>query len=152
GAQPGRNARGHPVFDFVLDVVGRRSIFHAQLLHRSSELVLHGRKNRRLLRERRFKERQTKAESHRSGQSVQIPWAPYQNRLRTSCSGGAPRMGSPSCDCAFFCTSTSLTRSGGAEADTGTLPLSAPHMPLNTPDWSPAAINLLKAARGVPIR
>ena len=46
--------------------------------------------------------------------------------------GGAGRIGSVSCDCAFFCTSTSLTSSDGDDADTGTPPLSAPQTPLNT--------------------
>ena len=60
-------------------------------------------------------------------------------------------MGSVSCDCGFFCTSTSLTSSDGDEADTGTLPLSAPHNPLKTSTASLAARILLKAASGVPI-
>ena len=61
-------------------------------------------------------------------------------------------MGSVSCDCTFFWTSTSLTSNAGAEADTGTPPLSAPQMPLNTSIWSPVITMRLKAVSGVPIR
>ena len=48
-------------------------------------------------------------------------------------------MGRVSCDCAFFWTSTSPTSSDGDEAETGTLPLSAPHRPLKTSTASLAA-------------
>src|SRR5206468_6095699 len=65
---------------------------------------------------------------------------------------GAGNIGEVSCDCAFFCTSTSLTSSGGEEADTGTPPLSAPHTPLNTSVLSPVAVILANADSGVPMR
>ena len=61
-------------------------------------------------------------------------------------------MGNVSCDWAFFWTSTSLTSRDGDDAETGTLPLSAPHRPLKTSTTSLAARILANAASGVPIK
>src|SRR3989304_3623291 len=62
--------------------------------------------------------------------------------------GGPGRIGSASCDCAFFCTSTSLTSREGEEAETGTVPLSAPPIPLNTSAAPPVAAVLAEPDSG----
>ena len=66
---------------------------------------------------------------------------------------GAGRIGSVSCDCAFFCTSTSLTSSAGDEADTGTPPLSAPQIAVEDVRLVAGRDESLpNADSGVPIR
>ena len=155
-AEPRGHARRRPVLDLVLDEVGRRLILQPELLHRSCELVGHRRKDRRILRDA-AREPTTSAMARPSGgrsgrRPCARPGPTLERPPRRSDRGGAGRIGSASCDCAFFCTSTSLTSSSGDEADTGTLPLSAPHMPLKTSILSLAAMNLPKAASGVPMR
>src|SRR5438552_7772303 len=63
---------------------------------------------------------------------------------------GGGKSGGRSCSCARFCTSISEKSIAGAAAETGTLPLSAPHTPLKTCCWSPVVTILVNAASGVP--
>src|SRR6202035_4632389 len=63
---------------------------------------------------------------------------------------GGGKMGGSSCECARFCTSISENSIAGATAATGTLPLSAPHTPLNTCCSSPVVRMRVNAANGVP--
>ena len=48
-------------------------------------------------------------------------------------------MGGRACECARFCTSISEKSIAGAAAATGTLPDSAPHIPLKTSIFSPVS-------------
>jgi hypothetical protein len=63
---------------------------------------------------------------------------------------GGGRIGGRTRECARFCTSISENSIAGAAAETGTLPDSAPHTPLNTSVFSPVISIRLSAASGVP--
>ena len=130
--------------DLVLDVVRRRLALQPELGHRSLHLVLHRREERRVLRARDTAPATARAPAPSTAASDGGDGSAAHLRTSLPC-GGAGRIGSVSGDCAFFCTSTSLTSSGGDEADTGTPPLSAPQMPLNTSTLSPVATILLNA-------
>ena len=47
-------------------------------------------------------------------------------------------------------SSSSCSSTAGATVDTGTMPLSAPQKPLNTPSWSEVASTRLMDESGVP--
>src|SRR5882724_7939741 len=141
----------------ILDVVGRRNLVHLQLRFRTLQFCQQRFQQRIAVRGcascsqrfrcvsviymlRRRALRSTCNECRRrynpTNQSVKFHGFTSDFELSAfivlSSNPGGGNSGGRSCSCARFCTSISLNNIAGAAAETGTLPLSAPHTPLNT--------------------